>query len=488
MKFNKYLWNLFKSSPEGQKAIERFSKSRDFVQDLFLIERYCPKYIDNDPSRQYFAMLIEDIWAYKVSCYEEEEITIEDAERIYKEIVDTGLVIEDGIFIKPNDYAKMLDMIPIIALELNSWCKDIFFPYLFMGRFYELKKIADYLEIELPDVPKKSDYKARCYYYWDLCEVLGQFCDENDLTMAELCALLYEYAPNLIEQEEKGEIPPPAQAWFIGGLIRGYGEYWTTGFWQANIDTKKGDILIHYETSPVSAITCLWIAQVDGVLDPFAKYYSNTYISGRIEIPYITLKELREDPYFCKHSLVRKKFQGVNGWTVTSEDYEELKRILRTKGFDTDKLPELYAPRISKDIQIDVERDVETKLLEPLLNTMGYIEGHDFIRQLPIHAGRGHRIFPDYALHYNDKPDEETARVLIEAKEYMRNNQEIEAAFLQARSYAMILDSSVIVLCDKECLIVYKKTHCFDRDRYKKFYWGEMENPDKYNELKDILR
>mgnify|MGYP003441673011 CR=1 FL=1 len=73
-------------------------------------------------------------------------------------------------------------------------------------------------------------------------------------------------------------------------------------------------------------------------------------------------------------------------------------------------------------------------------------------------------------LHYNDKPDEETARVLIEAKEYMRNNQEIEAAFLQARSYAMILDSSVIVLCDKECLIVYKKTHCFDRDRYKKFY------------------
>ena len=63
----------------------------------------------------------------------------------------------------------------------------------------------------------------------------------------------------------------------------------------SNQETKKGDILVHYETSPISAITCLWIAQVDGVIDPFTHYYSNTYISNRIAIPHITLKELRED-------------------------------------------------------------------------------------------------------------------------------------------------------------------------------------------------
>lgn len=69
----------------------------------------------------------------------------------------------------------------------------------------------------------------------------------------------------------------------------------------------------------------------------------------------------------------------------------------------------------------------------------------------------------------------------------MKNNQEIEEAFLQARSYAHLLESSVIVLCDKVCLIVYEKRQSFDRDNYKKYYWGELENPDIFNELKNKL-
>mgnify|MGYP006877200295 CR=1 FL=1 len=56
---------------------------------------------------------------------------------------------------------------------------------------------------------------------------------------------------------------------------------------------------------------------------------------------------------------------------------------------------------------------------------MGWYENKDFIRQLPIHAGRGHRIFPDYALHYDNKPDEEKAKVLIEAKFYMKKQSRI---------------------------------------------------------------
>lgn len=118
---------------------------------------------------------------------------------------------------------------------------------------------------------------------------------------------------------------------------------------------------------------------------------------------------------------------------------------------------------------------------------MDWYENKDFIRQLPIHAGRGHRVFPDYALHYDNKPDYEKASVLIEAKLYMKNNQEIEEAFKQARSYANILESPVIVLCDKQCLLVYEKKDSFDRDRYTKYYWSELDNSDKFNELKNKL-
>ena len=59
--------------------------------------------------------------------------------------------------------------------------------------------------------------------------------------------------------------------------------------------------------------------------------------------------------------------------------------------------------------------------------------------------------------------------------------------FLQARSYACLLESTIIVLCDKQCLIVYEKKQSFDRDSYKKYYWEELDNPDVFNELKNRL-
>lgn len=120
------------------------------------------------------------------------------------------------------------------------------------------------------------------------------------------------------------------------------------------------------------------------------------------------------DEYFSKYPLVKKRFQGVNGYPMSNEDYLELLRIIKAKGFDIDLLPKLYAPTLPKNLNIRKERDVEKQLLEPLLNSMGWYENKDFIRQLGIKAGRGHRVFSDYALHYDNKPNEGRAKVLIE--------------------------------------------------------------------------
>lgn len=487
MKFSQYTWNLYKQSPDGQSTISSFSDRKEWLEEEQLLERYSPRLKESFNS-ELICDILEDFWCCKVSDYENIELpTLDEAGVIYEEIISTGLRIEDDEILKIGDFDRMLEYIPFLSMELNFLLNEYYFPYLYIDRFYELKKLADYFDIELPPTPKKPNYKSRCMYYWELCKIFYQFRIENNLTPDELSAFMYDYAPNLLHTEEKGNIPQPSQAWFIGGLIKGYGEYWTVGFWQSNPETKKGDILIHYETSPISAITCMWIAQTDGVVDPFFHYYSNTYIGDKMNIPHITLKELQADEYFSKHPLIRKKFQGVNGWSMSSEDYTELLRMIKAKGFDTDTMPKLYAPTLSKNVSITIERDVETQLLEPLLNYMEWKEGKNFIRQLSIHAGRGHRVFPDYALHYSDKPDYEQAKVLIEAKFYMKNNQEIEEAFKQARSYANILESSVIVLCDKQCLIVYEKKESFDRDRYKKYYWGELANPDLFNELKNKL-
>lgn len=488
MKFSQYTWNLYKQSPDGQKAISSFLERKEWIEEELLLEKYNPR-INESFNKEVICGILESFWCYKVSDYENVEIsTLDKAGVIYEEIISTGLRIENEEILKIGDFDRMLEYIPFLSMELNYLLGEYFFPYLYIDRFYELNKLADHFNIELPPIPKKPDYKSRCMYYWELCKVFYQFRIENHLSPEEFSAFMYDYTPNLLHIDEKKDIPQPTQAWFIGGLVQGYGEYWTVGFWQSNQETKKGDILVHYETSPISAITCLWIAQADGVIDPFFHYYSNTYISGKIDIPHITLKELQSDEYFSKHPLIRKKFQGVNGWSMSSEDYSELLRMVKEKGFDINTLPKLYAPSLPKNVSIANERDVEVQLLEYYLNKMGLYENKDFIRQLPIHAGRGHRVFPDYALHYYNKPDYERAKVLIEAKFYMKNNQEIEEAFKQAPSYANILESSVIVLCDKQCLIVYEKKESFDRDRYRKYYWGELNNSDLFNELKNKLK
>ena len=111
-----------------------------------------------------------------------------------------------------------------------------------------------------------------------------------------------------------------------------------------------------------------------------------------------------------------------------------------------------------------------------------------FTRQLPIKAGRGHVVYPDYALHYINKEKEGKASVLIDAKLYMKSNRDIEEAFLQARSYARLLLSQTIVLCDKYCLMVYKSEGgVFDRDRYEKYYWGDLQKAELFNKLKKEL-
>lgn len=486
MKFSQYAWNLYKQSPDGQKAIKEFEDAAENMSEIDLLCKYNPLMAENI-NKEILSDILETLWCYGVSEFEEAKPkSLEEAKETYKNLIFFGIFVEGESYIDRGDFKSMLSVNIELSILLYYLSPEYYFPNLFIFRFFDLNKIADTFEIELPTVPKKSDHEARCMYYWNLCEVFHTFRIENNLSPAELCAFLYGFAPNFLPKE-KADMQRPSQAWCIGGLISSKDKDLDFSFWQSNKDTKKGDILIHYETTPISAITCIWIAQTDGVVDPFFYYYSNTYIGNKIDTPHITLKELQADEYFVKHPLIRKKFQGVNGWPMSGEDYAELLRMIKAKGFDTDTFPKLYAPALSKDIQISNERNVEIMLLEPLLNSMEWYENKDFIRQLPIHAGRGHRVFPDYALHYENKPDYERAKVLIEAKFYMKNNQEIEETFKQARSYANILESSVIVLCDKQCLIVYEKKESFDRDRYTKYYWGELENPDRFNELKNKL-
>lgn len=69
----------------------------------------------------------------------------------------------------------------------------------------------------------------------------------------------------------------------------------------------------------------------------------------------------------------------------------------------------------------------------------------------------------------------------------MKGSREVSDAFSQARSYALILQAKTMILCDKENLIVYAYNGGFFRDKGKRYYWADLQDPDVFQGLKAAL-
>ena len=139
---------------------------------------------------------------------------------------------------------------------------------------------------------------------------------------------------------------------------------------------------------------------------------------------------------------------------------------------------------------INHESDVPNQLLRPMLKAMGWEEGEDYAAEVHFKAGRGSAKRPDFCLHITGSGEDTEAKVVIECKLYMKNGKEIEQNFTQGRSYAKWGNAQVLVLCDKQQILVYQRHKgTFDRNKFKTFYWKEVMggNPDKFNELKKLL-
>lgn len=482
---------------------------------LELARRFDPQYFKNWGEKTYVE------WMEAVKFYdhivgdgitdEDYYKSVEDYEKLYYDVM-TYLSNPEGMDFnsiddlpQANFKCLLIEHMPI-SIILYAYLPKFFLPNFFVMQFTFIRKFTDKYDIDLPKTPNRSDYKGRCFYYFEICRLLTEFGSLNGLTQSELCAFLFSYELPVIKEESELEYQKPStgipeQAWI---LVGNYGESerdMTYGFWQANQLTTKGDILLFYEKSPVKKLNSVWIAQEDGVVDPFFYFHSNTYIGNKISIPNeqaISFEDFKNSEYFKyrdkKGNFVSKNFQDCSGWAVTSEDYKEIKRMLESKGFDTSVLPTLYEPNGYTSEDVKNEDDVYKKMVTPLLEEMGWKEGVDFKREVEFAAGHsttGHAMNkrPDYCLHISGTGRELTAKVIIEAKYLMKNSEDVKNTFEQGLSYAKWGGSEVLVICDKQFLYVYeKKKGKFSLSAYERFSWDSLGNLDTFNELKRLLK
>jgi len=509
---NKQIWEMYKFSNRGKEAIELFSykdgeNEVEWAMQIFKkyneyfggedVIDYCktnfcdivlniiadkldPK--ESESNFDYFNRLIDNI---EISEVKEDEIG-----NLYKEDVDSRY-----IYVTQKDYKSLCAILSEISLALYYLYIDTFFPILFREQFDVFMKILDILEIPMPELPAKSDKRGRLLLYIELNEAILKFANENQLTIGETCACIYDFAFMLLkEANEQVEIPEPTNIWLTGGSKEDYKTFLEKpvnglkSVWTCNENTKRGDIIIMYVLSPYSCVQSIWRADIDGVYTPFNYYNSRTRATNGIVIPHISLNELKADSYFSQLPITRKNFQGVNGVQFSARDYNELQRLLKAKGFDVSVLPQLYKPDLEYEGNLKNEKDVEDKLVMPLLVELGYSQG-DWQRQLSQKAGRNLKAIPDFVFLSKGEKHFENAPFVLEAKFFMNSSNERMNSFNQALSYCKMMSAELLGLCDKDRIIIYRrKNGIFDRFNpvFEK-HWGNLKDPETFSELKKII-
>lgn len=470
---NKTLWNYYKQSTDGKKAIDLFNpEPTDAYQQIDKIAMYLKGWNNNVSPQQ----LGDCVSIYEVNLTERSLLkgeifdrkSFESFIKTYdlKEFILQGEEIvwsENIYFIQANNFRKKAATIDALSMYLyyyDSYFKPILLPH----RFDIIQKSCDVLGIELPPILHTKNYKEHLLFYYEICGVLNGFQRENKLSDAELCACLYDYGARVLLNEGnqiKIDLPQPTNIWLTGAsgkedfeFLDSLGKDTQAKTWACNERTRIGDLVIIYCTSPRSYLHSIWRASSVGIFNPFDYYHCRTTVCNGIRLPQISISDLKKDSYFSQLPIVRKNLQGINGIELSAKDYYELIKLIERKGEKAIDYPQLYSGGVIDFGIIKLEKDVEDNILIPILKRLGY-HNSDWTRQLQLKAGRKEKAIPDFVFFPQGPIHFESAPLVIETKLDISSMLEEQKAFRQVLSYARMLRSSLMGICDKDRLIIY---------------------------------
>ena len=503
LKINRFYWNLYKESPEGKATIEKFenaAKSDFSIEDAFsLFREYDPEWFMNEDGDRTKWLFNETAYVYRHWNYDESKSLRENAEVLISSF--------------DEDYQFAIQCIGPLSIFLYKKNPSYFIPYMFLLRYNYIRQILEDYDLDIMEVPGKANFRDRCFYYLDICDALSQFRSINELTGPELCAFLYDMEKKKFDSTYSNESTPFPQVWLIGGRKQGKEAWEKTMFWHANAETKKGDILIFYETGETyykenkSSITGIWIAQSDGIADPLFYYYGQTIIGNEIKVKPIPFKVLFSDSRTNKLPRIGAHFLGISGDAVSTKIYEGLLELIeeRDPSFDRNQLPKLHEPysaKVKYDERGDMkpEKWVEEYLIKEMLEKMGWGTPQvDYRRQVHLQLGRakieGEKTQDgrtDFSL-FPFGRQLKCADVLIEAKAPGEmDGKDIEKAFWQAESYASRQYANLIILADGDKVLLFPKSKdgTFKYSNTPECYtWNEIfaNTDDKFTKLRKTI-
>lgn len=483
MYFNRYVFDCYLQTDSARETKNFFENLSVWVKEEKWKEIYAYLFKQGytQESEGYWIETFEDLLA-KFSDWERAK-NIEQAIEKFERFVDSFLAGSDK-----KECRDKLAKLDVISLFLDLKDPEYYILYFFTNRFFLLERVFQSFDIPLPIPPSKQKYRDRFLYYGNLCREIYEFRKKYSLDYIELNCFLYDFSlktlPDFINTDE---LPDAMNIYISGGtkedtdLLGKNGETYRT-FWQGNPQTKIGDIILLYSLSPYSGLTAIFRAVSPTYYDPFSYYPERVWVGFPIVIQTIHLSELKSNPVWKEKSLVKANMQGVNGRECTSDEYNAIIEILKSKNFDVSILPKLPFLDEPDFRNLNYERDVEITLLEPLLKRLGFDED-DWLRQMTLRMGRNDRVFPDYALFANDRRGEESARFIWEAKYRIANERQLKDAFLQAKSYALRLGCDGFGLVALEGVWISTRQDDFKWERLYKFSWSELKQKENFSRL-----
>lgn len=470
---NTKLWNnLYKGSERYGKAVEMFkTELPDPLEGYDALSKMIEKFSEEYDTWESISGGIIQIEAnYFFQGFEApEKMTREWYEDFVDRFVlrrcyldeDDRVLVDDspsGIQIGEDQFREKNSLVADISVFfyfLHSFFKPMLCPW----NFSFIVRAFEVLDIELPPYPHSKDYRGFMLWYYDFCEALNAFQKANGFTDEETCACLYDFSEMLMEEAAEEPLPKPVNVWLTGASKEDYRDLeagMQMGVWQCNENTRRGDIVVVYAVSPNSCLHSIWRASSEGSFNPFNYRQSRTQLIDRVDIPHISLQEMKSDPVFGKLPMLNNNLHGVNGKRLPAWAYQRLLEMIGEKGGDLSVVPVLYEARDWNPGEIRIEKDVEEKILIPCLKDLGYTE-LDWVRQLKQKAGRSEKAIPDFVFFPHGEAHAEVAPLVIEAKLRMSSERERMEAYKQARSYAKMLDAEILGICDEERLVLFER-------------------------------